>query len=148
MVWIELLNHIADSIGAIEEAPTVVIGGKRPEMLGVKPDSNGAVVLIRGTETFKNRGLQYNKVVTFFLECWIRNDSPDMAEGYEQIAELEEKVDGVLQALKTASGMITETAQLMDISIKNRAGDLDGRRPLVGSQYTIEALIYEEERSI
>ncbi len=148
MVWIELLNHIADSIGAIEEAPTVVIGGKRPEMLGIKPDSNGAVVLIRGTETFKNRGLSYNKVVTFFLECWIRNDSPDMAEGYEQIAELEEKVDDVLQALKEASGMITETAQLMDISIKNRAGDLDGRRPLVGSQYTIEALIYEEERSI
>lgn len=144
MVWLDLLNYIADSIGAIEEAPAIVIGGKRPEMLGVKPDSAGAVVLIRGTETFKNRGLQYNKVVTFFLECWVRNDSPDMGEGYEQIAELEEKVDGVLKSIKGNSGMITETAQLMDISIKNKAGDLDGRRPLVGSQYTIEAFIYEE----
>lgn len=144
MVWLDLLNYIAENIGAIEEAPAIVIGGKRPEMLGVKPDSAGAVVLIRGTETFKNRGLQYNKVVTFFLECWVRNDSPDMGEGYEQIAELEEKVDGVLKSIKGNSGMITETAQLMDISIKNKAGDLDGRRPLVGSQYTIEAFIYEE----
>ena len=143
MVWLDLLNYIAENIGAIEEAPAIVIGGKRPEMLGVKPDSAGAVVLIRGTETFKNRGLQYNKVVTFFLECWVRNDSPDMGEGYEQIAELEEKVDGVLKSIKGNSGMITETAQLMDISIKNKAGDLDGRRPLVGSQYTIEAFIYE-----
>lgn len=144
MVWLDLLNYIADSIGAIEEAPAIVIGGKHPEMLGVKPDSAGAVVLIRGTETFKNRGLQYNAVVTFFLECWIRNDSPNMEEGYEQIAELEEKVDRVLATIKGNSGMITETAQLMDISIKTKAGDLDGRRPLVGSQYTIEAFIYEE----
>lgn len=145
-VWNDVLHYVAEKIKVIEDAPTVTIGGKRPEMLGIKPDSNGAVVLIRGVEEYKYNGLQYNVAITFFLQAWIRNDDPDMVNGYDQLAVLEEKVDAVISSVKEISGMMSETAQLMDISVKRRAGDLDSRRPLCGSQYTIEAFVYEAER--
>lgn len=145
-MWLDVLGYIAEVLRAKQAAGHVIIGGVNPTQAGV--DRDGVVILMRGEEAPGDDRVAGGLVVTFYLETWIRDDSPDIRQGYECLRELELRVDEVLTQVRTDIGalndpMINDTYQLVDLQVTQKVGDADSLRPLVGTQYTVLATIYD-----
>lgn len=144
MLWYEVLKYIQSRMNQETNAEAVLFGAVKPQMLGLKPDAPGKLLLIRGSERdTQDDGLSEQKEITVYLECWIRDDEQDMCSGYRRLAELEEQVDTALLEIKKESGVIVDQLQLMDLEVKSKSGDLDTMRPLIGSQYEIAVTVYD-----
>lgn len=144
MIWYDALSYIRGKIAGLEYAPSVELGAKNPKMLSLDAGGPGAVLLIRGQEASEDEGLQSYIKVTVYLECWVRSDAQSLEAGYTQLAALETRIDGVLEAIREESEMITPGYQLMDIVVDQKTGDVDSMRPLIGSQYTVILTVHKE----
>lgn len=147
-MWLDVLNYLAKVFREEHIGKTVFVGGISPTEAEV--DDRGALILMRGEERPKGESTPYESEMTFYLELWIRDDSSDIKAGYERLARLEEKVDTVLNGIRENIGsledcMVNDHMQLLDVRITAKVGDADSLRPLVGSQYTLQALLYDVE---
>lgn len=145
-MWLDVLDYIAEALRAKQVAEHVIIGGVNPTQAEI--DSCGAVILMRGEETPGDERVAGGFTVTFYLEAWIRDDSPDIRQGYECLRKLEMRVDDVLTQIRADVGMLknsmlNDTYQLVDLRVNQKVGDADSLRPLVGVQYTLTATIYD-----
>lgn len=144
MVWLKLLQYIADKLQEADSGLYVVLGLHDPRVLPLK--DKDCVVLYRGQEAQDEQGASFTPCsITCYLECWTRDDSPNLDKGYEKLTALETKVDKVLLSIKEESGMISASTQILDLVIKQKAGDMDSARPLIGSLYTLSASVYTQE---
>ena len=144
MVWLELLQYIADKLQKADSGLYIVLGLHDPRVLPLK--DKDCIVLYRGQEAQDEQGASFTPCsITCYLECWTRDDSPNLAKGYEKLTALETKADKVLLSIKEESGMISASTQILDLVIKQKAGDMDSARPLIGSLYTLSASVYTQE---
>lgn len=144
MVWYRLLSRIEQAM-KVAGIPKVRYGALDPRTQGVNRD--GMVFLIRGYEgDDTDDDLIMYRTVTFYLECWVREDSPDFRESYALLAEKEEIIDAVLEKIKGESGMIDNTIQLIDLHVDQKTGDMGTLRPLCGVQYAVTATVYVETK--
>lgn len=140
MVWYDMLTYVEKAL-ADAGLGRVKYGALDPRTQGV--DKDGILFLIRGQEADDgDNDLIENVKVTFYLECWVRDDDPDFKHAYQLLAEKEAKVDEVLASIKREAGMIGEQEQLMDLVVEQKTGDMGTLRPLCGVQYTVTATIY------
>lgn len=152
-MWLDLIDYVAKAFKDARVAKSIIIGGINPTQ--TEPDEKGVIILMRGEEEPSNERIVNGLSVTLFLEAWVREDDPDVQKGYVRLSALEERIDEVLTQIRTDVGtlentMINDKYQLVDIRVTERVGDSDSLRPLLGSQYTIKAIIYDvtEEEGI
>lgn len=152
-MWLDLIDYVAKALRDARAAKTVTIGGINPAQMEV--DERGAIILMRGEEEPGDENVVNGLSVTLFLEAWVREDDPDVRNGYVRLSALEAHIDEVFTQIRTDVGalenvMINDRYQLVDIRVTGRVGDADSLRPLLGSQYTIKAIIYDvtEEEGI
>lgn len=152
-MWLDLIDYVAKALRDARAAKTVTIGGINPAQMEV--DERGVIILMRGEEEPGDENVVNGLSVTLFLEAWVREDDPDVRNGYVRLSALEAHIDEVFTQIRTDVGalenaMINDRYQLVDIRVTGRVGDADSLRPLLGSQYTIKAIIYDvtEEEGI
>lgn len=146
-MWYYVLTLIKRAITEMDSTIEVSLGAIPPEHLDV--GSSGNVLLIRGDEYMAEAKDTKMSDVTVYLEAWVREDSPNLENGYKLLTKLEESIDKSLTVVREAVTSLDEQYcvlndryQLMDIVVERKVGDLDSIRPLVGSQYTIRCKLY------
>ncbi|WP_277301195.1 hypothetical protein [Veillonella montpellierensis] len=146
-MWYYVLTLLKRAITEMDSTIEVSLGAIPPEHLDV--GSNGNVLLIRGDEDMAEAKDTKMLDVTIYLEAWVREDSPNLENGYKLLTKLEESIDKALTVVRQAVTSLDEQYcvlndryQLMDIVVERKVGDLDSIRPLVGSQYTIRCKLY------
>lgn len=152
IMWFELLKRIQDVLMACKVSAPVQLGAVIPQHADV--DEIGKIMLVRGSEMANDESAENELLVTIYLEAWVRNDDPDLSVGYARISELEEQIDTALKQMRQAVGSLNEDIcvlngsnyQILDLKVKQKTGDLDALRPLLGSQYTIECRLFDLTR--
>lgn len=152
IMWFELLERIQDVLTACKVSGPVQFGAVMPQYADV--DEIGKIMLIRGSEMANDESAENELLVTIYLEAWVRNDDPDLSVGYARISELEGQIDAALKQMRQAVGSLNEDIcvlndsnyQILDLKVKQKAGDLDALRPFLGSQYTIECRLFDLTR--
>ena len=151
-MWFELLKRLNDVLTSHKVSAPVQLGAVIPQHADI--DEIGKIMLVRGSETANDESMENELLVTIYLEAWVRNDDPDLAVGYAQISELEGQIDVALKNMRQAVGSLNESVcvlsdsnyQILDFKVKQKTGDLDALRPLLGSQYTIECRLFDLTR--
>ena len=152
IMWFELLKRIQDVLMTCKVSAPVQLGAVIPQHATV--DEIGKIMLVRGAETVNDESIENELLVTIYLEAWVRNDDPDLSVGYARISELEGQIDAALKQMRQAVGSLNEDIcvlnssnyQILDLKVKQKTGDLDALRPLLGSQYTIECRLFDLNR--
>ena len=147
-MWFELLKRLKDVLTSHNVSAPVQLGAVIPQHADV--DEIGKIMLVRGSETVNDESIENELLVTIYLEAWVRNDDPDLSVGYARISELEGQIDTALKQMRQAVGSLNESVcvlsdsnyQILDFKVKQKTGDLDALRPLLGSQYTIECRLF------
>lgn len=151
-MWFELLKRLNDVLTSHKVSAPVQLGAVIPQHADI--DEIGTIMLVRGSETANDESMENELLVTIYLEAWVRNDAPDLAVGYARISELEGQIDAALKEMRQAVGSLNESVcvlsdsnyQILDLKVKQKTGDLDALRPLLGSQYTIECRLFDLTR--
>lgn len=150
IMWFELLKRIQDVLMTCKVSAPVQLGAVIPQ---AAVDEIGKIMLVRGSETVNDESIENELLVTIYLEAWVRNDDPDLSVGYARISELEGQIDIALKKMRQAVGSLNEDIcvlnsnyQILDLKVKQKTGDLDALRPLLGSQYTIECRLFDLTR--
>ena len=149
IMWFELLRRIQDVLMTCKVSSPVQLGAVIPQHADI-----GKIMLVRGSETVNDESIENELLVTIYLEAWVRNDDPDLSVGYARISELEGQIDAALKQMRQAVGSLNEDIcvlngsnyQILDLKVKQKTGDLDALRPLIGSQYTIECRLFDLTR--
>ena len=146
-MWYETLTALKKAINEVNSNVEVSLGAIPPKHLDV--GIGGHVVLMRGDESLVNAKDTRTLDVTVYLEAWVREDSPELEDGYASLSELEMTIDKALTYLRERVTkldehycVLDEKYQLMNLVVERRIGDSDSIRPLVGSQYTIRCKLY------
>ena len=146
-MWYEILTALKKAINEVNSNVEVSLGAIPPKHLDV--GIGGHVVLMRGDESLGNAKDTRTLDVTVYLEAWVREDSPELEDGYASLSELEMTIDKALTYLRERVTkldehycVLDEKYQLMNLVVERRIGDSDSIRPLVGSQYTIRCKLY------
>lgn len=143
MAWLEILKYLQAELKKQKAAKDIKLGAYDPRTV---KNTDGIILLMRGNEQpDSDSDMVDYKTITLYLECWIRYDGTELSVGYEKLAALEAKVDGVLQKIRDTSGMVKNNIQLMDIRVSRKTGDPGGLRPLYGVQYEMLVTVYERE---
>ncbi len=147
-MWYELLYKLADVIGQANIVHEVKVGAYKPTNANVTDE--GVILLMRGDETNKDAKLHNRVDMTFYIELWTRGDVKDLSDGHKRLHDLEMAFEEVFISYREKLGALDATAcmldsgwQIMDICVDTRRGDLDSIRPLIGSQYTVTASLYD-----
>lgn len=138
-IWLMVLDYVQSELEASLDPEVIVQQGRRnPKSVLLERDTDRAVFLMRGSESDRNNGILSDRTnVTFFIECWAREDDPNASQVYTKIARLEYNVDEILKLIKRVSGMIATDFQLMDLKVLERRGDNDSQRPFFGTQFEV-----------
>jgi hypothetical protein len=144
-MWFELMQHIKQYIDNKGKDWNVILGAMRPQ--AAKISSHGVVMIIRGETTPGDNTIQSEMQQEIFVEVWGREDSPDLAQGYELMANLESNLDVIMSDLRKQCSelnpdicIIPDTGyQIIDIKCTSKVGDHDSVRPLIGTQYRFVA---------
>lgn len=154
-MWYELLKKMAKEIEQSAVVRHVKIGPYMPEAIGVTEE--GAAILMRGEEDNEDPRTQEMVKAMLYLELWVREDSQELDKGYERLAALEHEVEKVITLYRDKIGqlqqdkcMLDERWQVLDIYVDKKTGGWDSKRPLLGTQYTVIAKLYDtsEEEGI
>ena len=118
-IWLMVLDYVQSELEASLDPEVIVQQGRRnPKSVLLERDTDRAVFLVRGSESDRNNGILSDRTnVTFFIECWAREDDP--------------------KRIKRVSGMIATDFQLMDLKVLERRGDNDSQRPFFGTQFEV-----------
>lgn len=138
-IWLMVLDYVQDELETSLGPEVIVQQGRRnAKSVLLEKDTDRAVFLVRGSETDRNNGIQSDRTsVTFFVECWAREDDPNASRVYVKISGLEYKVNEILKRIKRVSGMIETDFQLMDLNVVDRRGDNGSQRPFFGTQFEV-----------
>lgn len=147
-MWYLLLLKIAERLRQANIAEDVMLGAVLPTQANVS--ENHTILLMRGDEKNSDPTIQEQVEVTFFLEAWTRDDDPTFTNGYARLTDLEKKLEAVLVAYRDEVGrlnqeacMLDERWQVMDVYVDKKVGSGDSIRPLIGTQYTLVAKLYD-----
>lgn len=146
-MWYRLLQKLEAELRAAT-GKDVKIGAYPPITANISTD--GSVFLIRGEETNQDPTTQERVRVTFYLETWVNEGDPDYAVGSEKLVTLETQIEDALIAYRNRVGSLDQSAcmlderwQVLDVYVDKKAGDLDSRRPILGTQYTLVAQLFD-----
>lgn len=148
-MWLELLNKIKYTIEKAGFDGKVELGFLNPQNAGV--DTLGMVMLGRGECTPIDDKVHNMLKQEFYVEVWTKSDSNEFGTAYVQISELESKIEKILIAFREACGVLNEEYcvlqnsgyQVIDIRCTNKTDDHDSMRPFIGTQYRLEARLYD-----
>ena len=88
---------------------------------------------------YRDRDLDFHRMAEgttlIWVELWIRNDSAETADAYEQMADLEAKVHNHLR--EWVKGMSQRMGVTAKVTIPDWKGDGDTMRPCMISQLTL-----------
>ena len=143
MLWLKALESLRDYLCKADIADEVILGGYNPANVRAKPDSRGVLYLMRDRERPESEDLVESIRVTFTVDAWVRSDSAVMSDGYEALARLEGALTETLKQYAAETTWIVPDVQLLHMKITETGGDRDSMRPLVGSRFTVELLVYE-----
>ena len=145
MQWYELMQRIQDVFNGTNLGIDTRLGLTISQNAGVT--ANGVVMIGRGQE---QKDDDVHLKVTLYLEAWTKTGTKEFDKGYPQLVDLENKVDAILLAFRKACGELNEDVcvldcgfQIVDLHVVNKVGDHDSIRPLLGTQYTIEARLFD-----
>ena len=144
MLWLKALKSLQAHFIKAAVADEVILGGYNPANVRAKPDGKGILYLMRDRECPASDDLVENIRITLTVDAWVRSDSKEMYEGYEALARLERVLMDALRRYAADVAWIADGVQLLHLSITETGGDRDSMRPLVGSRFTVELLVYEE----
>lgn len=144
MLWLKALESLQAHFIKAAVADEVILGGYNPVNVRAKPDGKGILYLMRDRERPASDDLVESVRITLTVDAWVRSDSKEMHEGYEALARLERALMDALRRYAADVAWVAEGVQLLHISITETGGDRDSMRPLVGSRFTVELLVYEE----
>lgn len=147
MMWFEVLQRIRDALNESGLSIHAKLGALIPQHAEVS--RAGTIMLVRGSETKNDESMQDELLMTFYLEAWVRDDEAEFEPGYNLLASLEDRIEVVLGSIRNSVGALKESVcvlncgyQILDICVKQKVGDLDSMRPLLGTQYTIEVRLF------
>lgn len=147
MMWFEVLQRIRDKLNESGLSISAKLGALIPQHAEIS--GAGTIMLVRGSETKNDESMQDELLMTFYLEAWVRDDEAEFESGYSLLAGLEERIEVVLGSIRNSVGALKEDVcvlncgyQILDICVKQKVGDLDSMRPLLGTQYTIEVRLF------
>lgn len=149
-MWYDFIHYLKDYFEkTFKSKITVVIGRRDAAMYGLTGNETGVLVLYRGDESYEGNDITE---ITLYFESWIRDDNKDLDKGYFKLANFERQIDKAISDLSQKVTTldvdycwVADDLQLLDLHIHKKQGDFDSVRPLLGSQYTIKAKIYEHK---
>lgn len=149
-MWLLFMKKLEEWLREEKVAPIISLGAVNPTEPGI--GGEGAVFIIRGEESRGDEDVLSETRLTIYLETWVRDDSPKLQYGYERLHHIEERVDEALKKIRHGAGALDDKYarldgrfQLMDVCVSQKTGDLDSMRPLVGTQYTLEVMLYDTQ---
>lgn len=147
-MWYEVLKRLSDVITQANIVADVKIGAYRPTLLS--PTESGTILLMRGDENNQDSKMHNRVDMTFYVEIWTKSNEKDYSVGYELIQRLEQAFEQALIGYRERLGSLDTTAcmfdngwQIMDVYVDSKRGDVDSNRPLIGSQYTLKAQLFD-----
>lgn len=147
-MWYEVLKRLSDVIIQANIVADVKIGAYRPTFLS--PTESGTILLMRGDENNQDSKMHNRVDMTFYVEIWTKSNDKDYSVGYELIQRLEQAFEQALIGYRERLGSLDTTAcmldngwQIMDVYVDSKRGDVDSNRPLIGSQYTLKAQLFD-----
>lgn len=147
-MWYEVLKRLSDVITQANIVADVKIGAYRPTLLS--PTESGTILLMRGDENNQDSKMHNRVDMTFYVEIWTKSNDKDYTVGYELIQRLEQAFEQALIGYRERLGSLDKTAcmfdngwQIMDVYVDSKRGDVDSNRPLIGSQYTLKAQLFD-----
>ncbi len=147
-MWYEVLKRLSEVIKQANIVSDVKIGAYRPTLLS--PTESGVILLMRGEENNQDVKMHNRVDITFYAEIWTKSNDKDYTAGYELIQRLEQAFEQSLIAYREELGslnadacMLDDSWQIMDVYVDSKRGDVDSNRPLIGSQYTIKAQLFD-----
>lgn len=147
-MWYEVLKRLSDVITQANIVADVKIGAYRPTLLS--PTESGTILLMRGDENNQDSKMHNRVDMTFYVEIWTKSNEKDYSVGYELIQRLEQAFEQALIGYRERLGSLDPTAcmfdngwQIMDVYVDSKRGDVDSNRPLIGSQYTLKAQLFD-----
>lgn len=147
-MWYEVLKRLSDVITQANIVAYVKIGAYRPTLLS--PTESGTILLMRGDENNQDSKMHNRVDMTFYVEIWTKSNEKDYSVGYELIQRLEQAFEQALIGYRERLGSLDTTAcmfdngwQIMDVYVDSKRGDVDSNRPLIGSQYTLKAQLFD-----
>ncbi len=143
MLWLKALESLQVHLIKAVIADEVILGGYNPANVRAKTDGMGVLYLMRDREHPASDDLVESVRITLTVDAWVRSDSKTMHDGYEALARLERDLMEALKRYASEVTWIAEGVQLLHMKITETGGDRDSMRPLVGSRFTVELLVYE-----
>ncbi len=146
-MWLKTLRMLKDTLEQLEVADSVKLGGYAPSAIRPSTTGKGCVCLLREKEIEQNIDLIHSKEISIFLDGWVQNGSKDFEDGYEDLTALENRIESALAYFQEETDYIDDDnkVQFMGLEVREKIGDLDSVRPLIGVRYHIIVEVYKQE---
>lgn len=147
-MWLLLLKRLQSIFNEHHVAGRVELGAIEPNIATV--DVDGSLFIVRGYEERGQEKLADELLVTVYIEAWTRADSAEIEHGYQVLSDLENRIEKALidlrkacNALEVEQCMLDDRWQIVDLAVSQKVGGQASQRPLLGTQYTIVARMYD-----
>lgn len=131
--WLVLLKHLVAYLQSLESFDSISVQGGTD---GKRPEASKTIYVLRDTETDLDFHQRKNGSTNLWIECWVKNDSKNLMDAYEMIADVEQRFLDALTAWP--QNLRTDLNLAAKITIPRFAGADERKRPLCGSYATIK----------